>query len=235
MAESVPNISPNFQEKSGCGKSHLCLQYLLNAQLTPENGGIAANCVYISTESEFSENRLEQFADELINKKIKGFTQFKDFSDNILVNQATTLKSLEEVFFDSLPKVLELNKNIRLVILDSIASIYRVEFGLNDLIQRSDSMFKLAVQMKSLAYKYDFAMVVVNQVSAVFDEKSSEKVQPALGLSWSSCVDTRLMIKKKTQKHPIVRNMRVMFSSYLEEEISCDFMIDNGGITNVSM
>jgi DNA-repair protein XRCC3 len=220
--------------ESGSGKSNLCLQYLLSAQLPPEYGGLDGNSVYITAESDFGEKRIEQMSQGIIERKIKGFEKSKDLMDNILVNSAATLQDLEDTFFIALPKLLEGNGSIRIVVLDSIASIFRVEFGMNDHIRRSEAIFKLASQMKYLSSKYAFAMVVVNQVSAVIsDDPTVEKSQPALGLGWASCVDTRLICKKKTNSQPIVRSLKVGFSSYLKNDTEAEFVIENDGIKNL--
>lgn len=64
---------------------------------------------------------------------------------------------------------------VRLIIVDSIAAPFRVAHGndKNGFIQRSKDLGMIADKLKRLACTYNCAVVVVNQVSDVFDDFSS--------------------------------------------------------------
>lgn len=225
--------------ESSSGKSQFCLQYLLQAQLPKEYGGLSGDCVYISTESSgFQEKRCEEISVNLCKKlKLKQYKEFKDFSDHIMVAKSRELVDFERTIYENLPSLCEKNKNIRLIIIDSIAALYRVEFGLNETIKRSESLFKLSSHLKNLASKYDICVLIVNQVSAVINDGiegmfKRDNVVPALGLSWSHCIDMRIMISKTMRKDDnvgTIRKMNVIFSPYCDNNFE-EFYIDEGGI-----
>ena len=48
--------------ESGCGKTQICLQLVLSAQLSPSHGGLSASSLYIHTEFQFQIRRLEQLS-----------------------------------------------------------------------------------------------------------------------------------------------------------------------------
>jgi len=62
---------------------------------------------------------------------------------------------------------------------------------------------KIATQLKYLSDKYSVAMLVINQVSDVVDDSHvvnfGARHIPALGLTWSNCVNTRIMITRTTR------------------------------------
>jgi DNA-repair protein XRCC3 len=80
--------------------------------------------------------------------------------------------------------------------------------------QRAQQLLRLAAKLKELAHKFDIATVVLNQVvdkpsdgqnrrtaapwelGACGTPDGSMRV-PALGLAWSSCVNTRLVLTRR--------------------------------------
>ncbi len=73
-------------------------------------------------------------------------------------------------------------------------------------------MFNHAHQLKFLSDHYKVGVIVVNQVSDYFYEHMGEsfslnslsnekKVIPALGLSWSNCVNMRILLKKTNRMY----------------------------------
>jgi RAD51-like protein 1 len=77
-------------------------------------------------------------------------------------------------------------KNIKLLILDSIAALVRKEFDISSLHKRQDLLTAQANILKNLAEKLNIPIIVVNQVTSKFDETKSRRVQivPALGTQW---------------------------------------------------
>lgn len=225
--------------ESSSGKSQICLQYLLQAQLPKEYGGLSGDCIYISTEtSGFQEGRCEEMANHLCKKlKLENYKSYEDFSDHILISTPKEFIAFEKVIYENLPFICKKNSNIRLIIIDSIAALYRVEFGINDTIKRSESLFKLASFLRNLADEYDICVIIINQVSAVINDNlegifKKDKVIPTLGLSWSHCINMRIMISrtfKKDEKFGTIRKMEVLFSPYSESNFE-EFYIDESGI-----
>jgi RecA/RadA recombinase len=79
---------------------------------------------------------------------------------------------------------------VRLLIVDSIASPMRRDFGTDSAPQRASAIFQCAQKLKRLADQLHLAVVVINQVGS--DNRA------ALGTSWHHCVSTRLMLETAT-------------------------------------
>jgi len=102
------------------------------------------------------------------------------------------------------------SSHVKLVVLDSIGGIFRTveENQESDgacLRQRSTLLFRCASVLKRLSDVYNLKVIVTNQISASFASTlplgtttpNLADGQPALGLSWSNCVNTRYWIHKK--------------------------------------
>ena len=113
-------------------------------------------------------------------------------------------------------------------------------------------MFGMANCMRILSTEYKAVFVVTNQVTSVMDDNNTtmlrkNKIQPALGLAWSHCVNERIMLHRNTpllgNNHRAsfsngqgstvsIREASVLFSTRLPLR-SCVFVIDENGIRNV--
>jgi hypothetical protein len=101
---------------------------------------------------------------------------------------------------------------LRLVVIDSVAALFRYEYRKEEALERAKSMFNHAHQLKFLSDHYKVGVIVVNQVSDYFYEhmgdsfslnslSNEKKVIPALGLSWSNCVNMRILLKKTNRMY----------------------------------
>ena len=62
-----------------------------------------------------------------------------------------------------LPALLS-KSNVRLVVLDSVAAIFRSEFDLHELADRAKTLAKLGNKLQRISHQYDLCVVCVNQV-----------------------------------------------------------------------
>ena len=80
--------------------------------------------------------------------------------------------------------------NVRLVVIDSIAALFRVEYDASEGITRSHDLFRFGRLMKRLSDEYHAPFVCINQVSDFFqsgsgtmrEDMSIRQVIPALGM-----------------------------------------------------
>lgn len=102
----------------------------------------------------------------------------KDLLDNIHTNKCTDVDALDHALSYSLPWELEKRRltetPIRLIVLDSITALFRgadtaFSSSSSGLTQRSRLLCSIADKLKALALEYDLAVVVINQVSDVFN------------------------------------------------------------------
>lgn len=202
--------------ESGCGKTQLCLQLALSAQLPLSRGGLSASSLYLHTEYPFPFRRLQQIS-----------LSFGNSHPDINVNPCDhiyvhAVHSADQLF-DIMPRIesfiteSKTQMPIRLILIDSIAALFRSEFDNTplDLKRRSSLFFKISGKLKSLAKRFGLAVVVTNQVVDFIGGSegmsglkignlaslysSERRVCPALGLAWANCVNSRLFLCRKEE------------------------------------
>ncbi|XP_068659734.1 DNA repair protein XRCC3 homolog [Aristolochia californica] len=244
--------------ESGSGKTQLCLQLLLSAQIPLSRGGLGAASIYIHSEFPFPSRRLKQISLSLLS------SSSNNPLDRIFVQGALTPEELL-VLLDRAEYLISGSANdsfpIKLIVIDSIAALFRSEFDNTptDLKRRSSLFFKIAAKLKLLARKFNLAVVVSNQVTDLVGSgdganslrvgnygalySSGRRVCPALGLSWASCVNSRVFLSRTDEVvntggegEEIVqtrRKMQVVFAPHLPES-SCEFVILREGVFGVN-
>eukprot|EP01125_Pyxidicula_operculata_P021072 TRINITY_DN7989_c0_g1_i1.p1 TRINITY_DN7989_c0_g1~~TRINITY_DN7989_c0_g1_i1.p1 ORF type:complete len:167 (-),score=36.28 TRINITY_DN7989_c0_g1_i1:15-515(-) len=155
--------------------------------------------------------------------------------------------------------LLRKNPDVKCVVIDSIASIFRAEFTKNESAERASLLHLYAHKLKSLSDEYKIPFLTINQVRDKFSDRfmstsTTTKVEPALGLAWSNSVNMRIIFEKTTSKnysipssstsdeHPskkqkisdssILRKMTVVFAPHIPSN-SCYFIIANDGLHGV--
>ncbi|XP_015669579.1 DNA repair protein RAD51 homolog 2 [Protobothrops mucrosquamatus] len=207
---------------SGCGKTQLCIMMSLLATLPTNMGGLDGAVIYIDTESAFTAERLVEIAQHRFPHYFATEEKLIAMTNKVLVYQELTcdsvlkrIKSLEEEI---------ISKNVKLIIVDSVASVIRKEFDTKrqgNLKERSNLLSKEASILKYLAEEFSIPVILTNQIttwlsdglavqadllSPVDDLSLSEGssrngdgdsgyVTAALGNTWSHCVNTRLILQ----------------------------------------
>ena len=101
--------------------------------------------------------------------------------------------------------VLLSNEKLSLVVIDSMSALFRGEQNSkSSAMERSSRLFTAAQKMKKLSQQYRIPFVVINQVTSYFQNPSAhcnpamlpQNVVPALGLTWSNCVNTRYLLAR---------------------------------------
>ncbi|KAI9144185.1 P-loop containing nucleoside triphosphate hydrolase protein [Paraphysoderma sedebokerense] len=169
---------------SSTGKTQLCLQLAVAAQLPQDLGGLDCGVLYISTEGRFPLTRLDQ----MIAKFTTQYPSLPDFSaasilSRIYIEHITDTETQNHVLQYQLPVLLSSHYNnscssscpstppsrpIRLVIVDSIAANFRGDSMDISFTQRANMFYDLSSKLKKWADCFGVAIVVVNQVSDDF-------------------------------------------------------------------
>lgn len=151
---------------------------------------------------------------------------------------------------------------VRLVVIDSIAALFRSEFDNTpfDLKRRSSLFFKISGKLKLLAKRFELAVVVTNQVVDFMGENGSlnglrignlrslyssgRRVCPALGLAWANCVNSRLFLSRNEEVvgeenssanvGQTRRRICVVFAPHWPES-STEFVIRRDGVFGVGV
>lgn len=207
--------------ESGSGKTQLCLQLALMAQNSPAVGGIDKYVVYVCTEDNFPSKRLQQ----LINRMKSPFKTCLElcYGDRIYVEHLADVKGLKNLLFSRLPSLLH-SGTVGLLIIDSIAALFRAEYSLQEGIQRTKDLRSIGCQLHSLSKKYELCVLCINQVSASLNENDCV---PALGLAWANLVTTRIVMRKYSYQE--MRKIELVFSPYTGPA-TCNYIITKSGI-----
>ncbi len=148
-----------FFGKFGSGKTQIAHQLSVNVQLPKSKGGLEGTAIYIDTENTFRPDRIQQMAKAV---KIKP----EEALANILVARA--YNSDHQMLLAEKASELVKEKNVKLVIVDSLTAHFRAEYtGRGTLANRQQ---KLNRHMHTLQRKvgdmHNAAVVVTNQVMA---------------------------------------------------------------------
>ncbi len=103
--------------------------------------------------------------------------------------------------------------------------------------QRSEMLFQISAKLKQISDQYGVHIVVINQVTG----KGSGKVVPALGLSWSNCVNDRFLLGRRETVHnhnnssdgrgvKFERNLSILTSSRWKDRLQIPFRIQTIGV-----
>jgi len=202
----LPRHITEVAGEAGSGKTQICLQLALQVQLPVEHGGLGGGAIYIGTEGNFPQRRLDQLHEAFSSKHAAHLPRGHDLRDNIYIKSVSSIDQLFRSMIQQVPPLVQ-QRNVRLVIIDSIAALLRYEYGTgaSQLIERSKVIFSQANQLKQIADQLQVAVVVVNQVSDRIDDSRTnmtdivqhkKRVVPALGLVWSNCINTRILLSK---------------------------------------
>ncbi|KAJ4828137.1 DNA repair protein xrcc3 [Turnera subulata] len=202
--------------ESGSGKTQLCLQLSLSAQLPPSHGGLSASSLFLHTEFPFPSRRLHQLSVSFQSLHRQALNN-NNPSDNIFVQSVHSADQL----LDIMPKIESFLANsrtqlpVRLIVIDSVAALFRSEFENTpgDLKRRSSIFFAISAKLKALARSFDLAVVVTNQVVDFVGSgegvngvrvgnlgslySSGRRVCPALGLAWANCINSRVFLSRE--------------------------------------
>lgn len=185
--------------QSSSGKTNLCLQLACTVQLEPERGGVHGGALFISSEGTLPSRRLAQLAAHFSHPSRDDGTTVtaRHFLDNVHVETAPDAETLLALLAYHVPAAIErINAAaaataagedtgadrasrplpIRLLILDSIAAPFRSAHatGSTGFAQRAKEFVQIGDHLKQLAARYRLAVVVVNQVSDVWDSAARD-------------------------------------------------------------
>ncbi len=205
------------------------MQLSLLVQLEPNLGGISGAACYITVGAKLPTKRLAQ----LQNDHPKLSSSLCSL-DDVHTQSAPTFEILMHILTINLPNLqdsLSLQKErkpIRLVIIDSIASLFQASHPQTSrtLRERSKALSELSKVAHNLASMCNIAVVFVNDVSDVFNEQSAENAgnreilyrdqsrwfsstpsstresakEASLGLVWANHLNTRIMLAKTNKR-----------------------------------
>ena len=143
----------------GSSKTQIAHQLAVNVQLPKDQGGAEGEAVYIDTENTFRPERITQMA------KGMGLDPEKVL-ENIKVARAFN-SDHQMILAEKVEDLIKKGVNVRLVVVDSMTAHFRAEFiGRGTLAERQQKINKHMHVLQRLADRYNFVVLVTNQVMA---------------------------------------------------------------------
>ena len=212
-----------FYGEYGSGKSQICHQLCVNAQLPLVQGGLGGAALYIDTENTFRTERIFQMAKNL------GLDP-EDTIKNIIFAEAFT--SDHQMFLlENADKVIKEN-NVRLIVVDSLTSHFRSEYlGREMLQERQQKLNKHMHRLIRMSRAFNAVAVVTNQVMSKPDAFFGDGIHPVGGHIVAHTSHTRVFLRKSARG--AVRIARLVSSSYLPEGEGI-FRVSENGIEDVN-
>jgi len=179
------------------GKTQIAHQLCVMVQLPREKGGLAANAAYIDTEGTFRPERIVEMAERF------GLDP-KQVMQNITVGRAFT--SDHQVSLARDIAAIARDKNIRLVVVDSLTSHFRAEYiGRGTLATRQQRLNQHIHFLIKLAEMHHVAVLVTNQVMARPDFFFGDPTAPVGGNIVAHSCTTRVYLRKSKQTKRVAR------------------------------
>ena len=186
-----------FYGKFGSGKTQVCHQLAVNVQLPYDKGGLDGAALYIDTENTFRPERAIQMA------KAVGLDPEKTL-ENIYVARAYN-SDHQMVLAEKARDIIQ-EKNIKLVIVDSLTAHFRAEYvGRGALAERQQKLNRHIHTLQKLADTYNIAVVVTNQVMAKPDMFFGDPTEPIGGNVIGHAATYRIYIRKSKGDKRIAR------------------------------
>ncbi|GLV35959.1 spindle B [Carabus blaptoides fortunei] len=219
--------------ESGVGKTQLALQLALQVQQLEDCGGLDGDALYICTEDTFPSKRLQQLID--VRPKLTRNNQLINQSDNIFIEHIQDIDELNRCINLKLPVLLS-TKKIKLIIIDSIAAVFRYDNQTSDYISRSEDLTAIAESFNNLSLQYHIVILCINQVTA----DPEYGTVPCLGQAWSNLVRKRIKLERSgttirmdNQDLP-KRRLVVQFAPDTARN-QCEFVVTQAGIVGLDV
>jgi len=195
---------------AGSGKTVLCLLCSINIARTGKK------VVYVDCEGGFSLERLKQITSHIN-------VDYKKILDNIIFLRPTSFAE-QKKSFEKLKDIV--NDKIGLIIVDTIAMLYRLELGKDeDIHEVNRELGKQIAWLTEIARKKNIPVLITNQVYSDFDEKDKVNIVGGDILKYGSKCLMELQTTPNGNRRCILKKHRS-----LEPEKELIFKIVEGGI-----
>jgi len=175
---------------AGSGKTNLVL--IASIEMAKKGKKV----IYIDTEGGFSVERLKQLT-----------SNSKNVMENILFLKPTKFSEQKKAF-EKLKTVVN-KREIGLIIVDTIAMLYRLELGKNeDVYETNRALGKQIAYLTEIARKKNIPILVTNQVYSNFDERNKIKMVGGDIMKYGSKCLIELQITPNNKRRAILKKHR---------------------------
>ncbi|KAI1895388.1 hypothetical protein AGOR_G00105780 [Albula goreensis] len=237
--------------ESGVGKTQIGLQLCLSVQYPLEHKGLGSGAVYICTEDSFPIKRLRQLITQQSRLRPELPAELVHsirFSDNIYIEHTADLAALQACVLRRVPILLSRGL-VRLVVVDSVAALFRCEFQSDETIERARHLLAFANSLQRLSHSFQAPVLCINQVTDIVDNFDPAKcsygmvdtrVLPALGMAWANQVLIRLMLRRLEEQGEAgdssrtPRKLEVVFAPHLPQAF-CLCRVKEEGVKGIRL
>lgn len=199
---------------AGSGKTVLCLLCAINVAMKGKK------VVYVDSEGGFSLERLKQIAYSISQ-------DYKKLLDNIIFLKPASFAE-QKKSFEKLKDII--NDKIGLIIVDTIAMLYRLELGKNeDIHEVNRELGKQIAYLTEIARKKEIPVLVTNQVYSDFDNKDKVNIVGGDILKYGSKCLIELQITPNNNRRLILKKHRS-----IQPEKEFIFKIVDGGMVGTT-
>ncbi|OYT34758.1 MAG: DNA repair and recombination protein RadA [Candidatus Aenigmarchaeota archaeon ex4484_52] len=172
----------------GSAKTQLAHQLAVNVQLPIDKGGANGGCLYIDTEHTFRPERIIEMA------KAKSMDE-KKILENIFIGKA--YNSDHQILLVEKAKDMIKEKNIKLIIVDSLMSHFRSDYvGRGSLSDRQQKLNKHLHTLSKLADRFNLVVYITNQVMSKPDMLFGDPTQAVGGHVLHHAATFRIYLRK---------------------------------------
>ncbi len=195
---------------AGSGKTVLCLLCSMNIAKSGKK------VIYVDTEGGFSIERLRQICSSIS-------WDYKKVLENIMFLKPTSFEE-QKKSFEKLKDLV--NDKIGLIVVDTIAMLYRLEMGKSeDIPNVNRELGRQIAYLTEIARKSQIPILITNQVYTDFDEKDKVNIVGGDILKYGSKCLIELQITPNSNRRIILRKHRS-----IQPEKDFLFKIVEGGI-----
>jgi len=204
------------------GKTQLMHQLCVNVQLSKEEGGISGKALYIDSEGTFRPERLIQMSEA------KGL-DYREVLKNVIYARAYSSDHQIMLIKDAMKIIIE--KNIKLIVVDSLISHFRAEFiGRGTLATRQQLLNLHLHDLLRLAEMYpELAVVITNQVQSKPDTFFGDPTRATGGNIIAHGATVRIYLRKGKGEQRVAK----MIDAPNLPEGEAIFALTEGGIVDV--
>lgn len=209
-----------FHGAFASGKTQVAFQLAVNVQKHKEDGGVGGTCIFLDSEGTFRPERIVQIADAAgmdPEKVLKGIYVARCYNSDH-----------QMVLADSLGELIK-EKNVKLVIIDSVTSNFRADYsGRGELATRQQRLNRHLHTLQKLTDVFNVAVYITNQVMSRPDILYGDPTRPIGGHILGHFSTHRIYVRKSKGSTRIAR----MVDSPNLPESETVFKINETGVSD---
>lgn len=206
---------------SRSGKTQLAHQLCINVQLPIKEGGLdeggdVPETIFIDCEGTFRPERIIEMSSAV---GLKASEVLK----HIQVARAHTSEH-QMLLAEEAPQLIK-EKNVKLIVVDSIMAFFRAEFTKDEIVKRQDRLNIHLNFLKNLASTFNIIVFLTNQVMADLNALVGNATKATGGHVLTHKVQTRIYLREARERQ---RMARLVDSSYLPPAQAAFYITSEG-------